>query len=799
MRRVPLGKHTFTGGFNDSQNPLEAQPNQWADGSCNQVMLGEGFSRPFGGYFTQGAGTGSRLMFSLGSVWGGLRDYSTVTALGNILEDYSGTLFAIGAGEVTRTGIPVSESAIDFTFVAGDVTVSPLAIAETSHGLTTGEPVYITNTAGDPPLGISENVAYFAININANTFSLASTYKNALAGTRITVSDAGTGTNTVHGDNGGLPIRASSVLQVGYNKKADYFYEYVESAGLARVDTPTVNVPSAPSPQYLGQISGVVQFKIAAIRDTANVGVDLDTPSAPVKGLASTSSVIVNPTNNTVNITFPTAVTGQTHWAMFSTLQGFGGTGAFYRLGWRLNTNADAEWFWGVSEATVAASPTRTLEFDFLNGDLLPETAWLQDYEPPPGSHCVRLENIMVVLGAFDGTVGAVSLPNFFESYNPFHLLYFPEPVTAVLSRQIDNYAFVATRNGVYTVQYVGYRGDELPSATVTTISPEVGVAYQHNWCIGGGNIAMFIEGAGIALMRNDGTIDYEFGREVAKFTRTWTAADTKAVFNPTTRSFVFGNGTVSVSFCLESGVWGSPVYNTDAGVAEDWLSGINAQGKLYVSLTDKMTEPTAFVYDDATTTTRMPICSTGQWIVPQGTGRGNAIYEIASAIDQGSTGALINPAITVLHKNLFRKYVRGCSTTSGSSTLTAPSGTFTNAWTGKVAVVTGTAIGGANVHYLIVRLTVINATTASMANVTTGSAVNAQATLSNVFVLIGEYAFAQSTTVNCEQHLSNLRPAIQNARSYCVSLYQGTDALRGACFEVDIFGTPQRSSRVAT
>lgn len=792
MRRAQLGKHTFEAGFQDSQNPLQGNSSQLADGSANVLILGEGYTRPFKGFYTQGSGTGSRIMTNLGNTWGGLRDYSNVTAQGSLLEDYSKTLFVIGAGEATKEGIPLVEKATDFTFAFSDVTASPLSIAVVGHGLTTGEPVFITNSLNDPPAGITENTAYFAINLTANTFSLASTYKNALAGTRITVTDQGTGTNTLYSDNGTNPIRASSVLQVGYNQEATYFYEYVENAGLPRVDTPVVTLPTAPSAAYTGQVNGAVNFKIAAIRDYSNDGVDIDNPTAPIRGLASSASVVVLPLNNTVKIAFPSAVTGQTHWAVFATKEGFGGTGDFYRLGYRTSSDADAVWYFGISETTVAAATDRTLEFDFRTGDLLPELAWIQDYEPPVGTHCVRLENIMVVLGAYDGTVGAVSLPNYFESYNPFHLLYFPEPVTATLSRQIDNYAFVACRNSIHTIQYVGYRGDELPSATITTISPEVGIAYQYNWALGGGNIALFLEGAGIAIMTNDGTIDYSFGKEVAKFTKSWTPVETSVSFDPNTRSFVYANNGVSLSFCLESGVWSAPVYITDTGVTGEWVSGINAQGDLYVTLENGGTY-TAYKYDDNTSTTRMPAISIGQWI--NSSGRSVGVYELEGAIRQGNN---TENSIIGVHKNLFRTYIRGCSTTNASNTLTAPANTFTSAFTNKRAAVLGTDIGGAGVHYILAKLTYVSDTQCTMTTFS-GGALTAQATLSNVTVIVGEDFFAQTVVSNSEQHLPNVRPAVQDCRSFCASLIQATDASEGACFEINLFGTPHATSNINT
>lgn len=552
-----------------------------------------------------------------------------------------------------------------------------------------------------------------------------------------------------------------------------------------------MTLPTAPSANYTGLVQGAVNYKIAAMRDTQNVGVDIDNPAAPVKGLASSATVVVVPQNNTVKIQFPTALPGQTHWAVFSTQQGFGGTGEFYRLGYRTSSDADAVWYFGISETTVAAATDRVLEFDYQTGDLLPELAWIQDYEPPPGTHAVQLENIVVVLGAYDGTVGAVSLPNDFESFNPFHLLYFPEPVTAVLSRQIDDFAFVSCRNSIHTIQYVGYRGDELPSATVTTITPEVGVSYAHNWAMGSGQIAMFLEGAGIALMTNDGKIDFEFGKEVAYTTRNWTPANAKVSFDPSTRSFVFAHLTESVSYCLESGVWSTPVYLTDLGVTGNWLGAINAQGALYASV-DNAGTATAYIYDDATATTRVPTVSMGQWI-SGGTGRGSAIYEMAAAI-KGSTN--VEPIIIGLHKNLFPTYLRGGSVTSASATLTV-TGSFTSNYTGMWAAVFGTDIGGAGVNYLIVKLTYVNANSCTMADPSTGSAVNAQASASNMLVLTGAYFRAVTPTANIEQHLSNIRPAQQDCRSFCASVFQATDALTGGVYQAEIFGNPHATSAV--
>jgi hypothetical protein len=72
----------------------------------------------------------------------------------------------------------------------------------------------------------------------------------------------------------------------------------------------------------------------------------------------------------------------------------------------------------------------RSLEIDFVDGDLVPEVAYIDDYPPPAGTHAVRIENVMCVLGAYGdstspvtpsdaGTVGAISLPNFSKQHWP--------------------------------------------------------------------------------------------------------------------------------------------------------------------------------------------------------------------------------------------------------------------------------------------------------------------------------------------------------------------------------------------
>jgi len=780
MRRQLLNKFTFDSGYTDSKNLLKEGPDGFAEGSCNQLVLGESVIRPFKGFNSKGTATGTRISVILGNTWGGLKDYSGVTASGSLIEDFSKTLYAIGAGTLSKEGIPLGtlSSSTSFTIATGDVNTSNGELTEAGHTLALGDVVTLSSSGG-LPTGFSANTAYYVTAVQTNTFKLASSFANAQAGTYITPSTTGSGTHTVEFAN----MRASTSLKVASVQSSTYLYTYFDSAGLDRPDAPVLEVPATVGANYAGQIDGAISFKVAGIRDRNNQGSNLTDPQTDVHSVASTTSAVVAPARKTVKITFPTAETGQTHWAVFATKVGFGGTGVHYRVGYRTSSAVDAQWIFGIPETTVDAATNRTLEFDFRDGDLLPEEAWLFDYVPPQGTHFLRLENVGVLLGAYDGSVGAVSLPNQFESYHPRHLIYFPEPVTAVLHRQVDDYAYIACRNSIHAIQYVGYRGDDLPSATITTITPEVGISNQQNWTSGAGMIVAFIEGAGIVRILPDGTIDYEFGKEVSYLTRSWAASSTVVGFDPNSRSFVIGNGGTSVSFCTQSMTWAAPVYATDFSITGNWQGVTNSRGEMIVSFSSGP----AYSYD--TGASRTPIASIGRW---QRTGTSANIYEVSASIRNGNS---TEPLILGIHQNLFKTFVRGCSTTNASANLTVPSGTFTSSVTGKQAIVTGTDVGGVGTHYLIVKLTYSNATTVTMSNRSTGAAVTASATLSNVFIIVGEDFEAITPTANVDQHQYSFYPSVQDCRSYTVSAYMATDATSGGVIEIDVLGTVQETS----
>jgi microcystin-dependent protein len=81
----------------------------------------------------------------------------------------------------------------------GAVTISiaaPGVITLNAHGLATGSPIYLTTT-GALPAGLSANTIYYAIVTGVNTFTLATTYANAKAGTGITTTGSQSGVHNM--------------------------------------------------------------------------------------------------------------------------------------------------------------------------------------------------------------------------------------------------------------------------------------------------------------------------------------------------------------------------------------------------------------------------------------------------------------------------------------------------------------------------------------------------------------------------------------------------------------------------
>ncbi len=80
---------------------------------------------------------------------------------------------------------------------------APCVVTSNEHGLKTGSRISFEST-GSLPTGLSAGTNFYAIYVSADTFNVASSYANALAGTKITTSGSQSGTHTLRNNPWGV-------------------------------------------------------------------------------------------------------------------------------------------------------------------------------------------------------------------------------------------------------------------------------------------------------------------------------------------------------------------------------------------------------------------------------------------------------------------------------------------------------------------------------------------------------------------------------------------------------------------
>lgn len=688
MQRQVLSEITFDQGFNNSRSPLDPSlAGTSAEGSCNNLLIGDSLSVPFAGFESKGANTGSRVMFNVGKNYGGIKDIGASLGSGSLFEDVGRSLWFIGNGAVSVGGATLS----------GLIASSSLRVSIASSGAYSG----------------------------ATTFD----------------------------------------------------------AGMPQPSAPDIAIRTAPGSGYTGLIDGAISVKLARLR-----------LSTGGRSRASTTSAVVVPAKKTIRVTFPSASTGQDNWAIFFTQQGFGGVGLHYRGAY--NGSLD------IPESVVAAGTVdgiaRSLEFDFQDGDLISELSYIDDYPPPAGTHAVRLENVMNVLGCYADTVSsanasnpgtciAVSLPNFYESYKPRHLLFLPEQVVSVLSRPSDSYAWVACRNSIMTLQYAGL--SDGPACTIATAFANVGIAYPHNWTQFYGRLCLFTSKGNLVIVTEEGNLDETFASPVKKFIRNWLPAETIVGFDVETNSIVIGNKDVTLAYCLDNGKWSDPCYLKDATISGNVLSCVTDNGNLLVSV-EGGTNAIAFKYNKSIAA--IPIVKVSPYLSAPSAASVKNIYELSVALSGSNQDKL---TALVIQRNLRPITARNLSLTLGGNTLTSPTALFDAASVGDLVFVFNPGVFLAQAA----RISAVNSGTSAVLTNLDGTAFNALETTTIAFCMFGKFLKQFYPTAQGTQHIANFYPSVRDARSYAVAVWMNADVNAGAIHSITALGTQTSTSGART
>lgn len=182
------------------------------------------------------------------------RRVAVLRAAGTVTQRYdisvalaqAGTTYAIEVKGKGVTNTTVSYTALaDLDFVPGDVNTTTDVITETAHGMLTGAgPFRLTNSGGGLPTGtgIAADTNVWIIAPDANTYKLATTKANALAGTAIDITAAGTGTHTLRRATNDVII---AQLVQGLNAVVGLNYLATQVVGAGETDTCRVTATSS--------------------------------------------------------------------------------------------------------------------------------------------------------------------------------------------------------------------------------------------------------------------------------------------------------------------------------------------------------------------------------------------------------------------------------------------------------------------------------------------------------------------------------------------------------------------------
>jgi hypothetical protein len=115
------------------------------------------------------------------------------TGTNELLVDKGDGHFVAAGGTLVNTDRPLVIA--DTVFTAENVANLFTAAA---HGMLTGDgPVTVANSGGGLPAGLAAATNYWVVKISDNTFKLATSLANALAGTTVDITTDGTGTQTL--------------------------------------------------------------------------------------------------------------------------------------------------------------------------------------------------------------------------------------------------------------------------------------------------------------------------------------------------------------------------------------------------------------------------------------------------------------------------------------------------------------------------------------------------------------------------------------------------------------------------
>lgn len=122
--------------------------------------------------------------------------WTLVSVIATDVASCGGVDFTFTATPSLETDVMVTVPSAKAFASSTDISLVNGAITETAHGYATGDVGQLT-TSGSLPTGFSASTDYYVIKISDDSYALATSYANALAGTRVVPTAVGSGNQTL--------------------------------------------------------------------------------------------------------------------------------------------------------------------------------------------------------------------------------------------------------------------------------------------------------------------------------------------------------------------------------------------------------------------------------------------------------------------------------------------------------------------------------------------------------------------------------------------------------------------------
>jgi hypothetical protein len=387
-------------------------------------------------------------------------------------------------------------------------------------------------------------------------------------------------------------VSASTALQILLYKSGSYSGAGTGpyTAGLSQPTAPTIAQHSTnTSTTNSGTASAVIWFVRSATGGRSR-------KSAPSNVLVVDGKT-VRLTVDASDLTTASAL-GYDRIGVGVTQWGFGATGPEYAI----NSNGGE---YAISSLTTVDGTANSLELQWSSAGLVGNMlAPVDDYPPPAAVFGAGLEDTLAMIGAYGdvtsgvtaatpGTVVAVSLPVFIESFPPDNLLFLPEAPTGVLPRASDGFAFVGCKNSMHALTYTGGS----PALSLQTVWATTGVAHQGAMFLGeAGRLYIHSYGKrGLIRIGAKGEPETAWASDVADEVSTWNPADVYGGWDNDFQLAVFCHGRTILCFNTQLERWCAPITITGAITTDEVICGtVTVGGTLYIATRNTATPATA-------------------------------------------------------------------------------------------------------------------------------------------------------------------------------------------------------------